>query len=201
MKRSILIIFILFSSAFTYYSKAQDEDIKVLFEKFVKLYNSGDLVGAENCLLLILNSKNPLSEEYKVAAYNNLGATCTFIGKYIEALDYYSKAENLISNNQKTPDQLAAIYINKAIIYGYQKSYPLAIEYFEKGIRIYLNQNSSEEKSIPVYHLHILNFGIVYLEIGNYKSALDYFKKSAEIKLKFNLPGWHLFILTLLKHL
>ena len=43
------------------------------------------------------------------------------MGKYDKALDYYNKAE--ISNNRKEQyfKDLADIYINKAIIYGYSK--------------------------------------------------------------------------------
>jgi len=189
LKQTILILIILISFAFTDFSKAQNEDIKVLFQEFAKLYNNGDLVGAEKKLLLVLNFKNPVSEEYKVAVFNNLGATCTLLGKYKDALDYYGKAEALISNKQKTSLSIGDIYINKAIIFGFQKSYPLAIEYFEKGIRIYLNQNSSEKKVYSSLSSAYLNSGIIYLAFNNYKSALGYFKKSADIKLRYRLSG------------
>ncbi len=199
MRKFILIIFISFSPVFTYHSKAQDEDINLLFDRFAKLYKSGDLAGAETSLLQILDSKNALSKEYLIAVYNNLGATSTFIGRYTEALDYYSKAENLISNNNESMNELAAIYINKAIIYNYRKSYPLAIEYIEKGIRIYLNQNSNDNSLMAKLSTAYLDIGIDYLETGNFKSALDYLNKSAEIKLKFKLPGLALVNLNLAK--
>ncbi len=178
---------------------AQDDDFNILVERFLKLYNSGDLVSAENCLLLILNSKNTLSEEDLIAIYNNLGITCAFSGKYDEALDYYSRAENLIINYNEFADQLAKIYNNKAIIYGYLRSYSLAIEYLEKSIRIYLNQKSNEEDLMASLSSAYLNIGIAYLESGDFKSALDYLNKSSEIKLKFNLTGLSLVNLNLAK--
>ena len=57
--------------------------------------------------------------------------------------------------------QLADIYINKAIILGILKSYPSAIDYFEKGIRIYLNPNINEQK---VYS----SLSSAYLEFWDY---------------------------------
>ena len=130
MKKIYLFSCLIFSFAFTFYSKAQNEDKKILFQRFIELYSTGDLVNAEGTLLLFLESKVPLTEEQLIAAYNNLGATNTQLGNYIKAQEYYSNAEAVISDRHQNLLNLAAIFINKAIIYGNQKSYPSSIEYF-----------------------------------------------------------------------
>ena len=163
MKKIIFLLLILFLIFFTTsYVKAQNEDFDNLFQKFLRFYNSGDLVNAEKCLLVVLKSPETITDEYKVFCYNNLGATCTLLGKYKNALDYYNKAEILISNKQLTSRSLADIYINKAIIYGIQKSYSSATEYFEKGIRIFLSITNSEEKVLSSLSSAYLDLGIVY---------------------------------------
>jgi CHAT domain-containing protein len=187
LKKSILLIFILFLTGFSGLLKAQDKDSKALFQKFVTLFNAGDFVNAENCLLLLLNSKNKLSEQYLVAVYNGLGATSTQLGNYTRATEYYSSAEAAISDRNSSLPDLADIFINKAIIYANQKSYQSSIEYFEKGIRIY-NYIKKPDKSV-FYRISTayLNTGIIYFYIEDYKTALNYLRKSIEIKQKHNL--------------
>ncbi|MGA2405628.1 MAG: CHAT domain-containing tetratricopeptide repeat protein [Bacteroidales bacterium] len=199
MKKIILFFFIAFLLSFSDNSEAQNQDKKLLFQRFREQYNAGDLINAEGTLHLFLKFKVPLTEGQLTAAYNNLGAVYTFLGRYKDALDYYNRAENIISNKQRDSISLGIIYINKAIIYGYQKSYSLATEYFEKGIRIYLNQNSSENNVISGLASAYLNSGIVFLETKNYKSALENFKKSADIKSRYKIPGLELVYLNFAK--
>jgi CHAT domain-containing protein/tetratricopeptide (TPR) repeat protein len=187
LKKIILSIFILFLIDFTCYSITQDKDVKIIFQRFVKLYNSGDFINAENCLLNVLNSKNVLSEKYLVAVYNNLGATNTQLGNYIKAQEYYSDAEGVIRNRLQNLLDLADIFINKAMIYGIQKSYPSSIEYFEKGIRIYLNVKKSDKSVFYRISTAYLNIGIIYYETEDYITALNYLRKSAELKQNENL--------------
>lgn len=156
--------------------------MKLLFQRWVELYSAGDLVNAEKTLHLFLKSKAPLTDGQLSAAYNNLGATYTLLGRYYEALDYYTKAENLIRTKLETSPSLGDIFINKAIIYGYQKSYSLAIDYFEKGIRIYANIKDQDSRDFYRISTAYLNIGIIYYEIGDYKTALKYLRQSAELK-------------------
>jgi len=199
LKKIVLLLFVLFLTTLDYDSYGQTEKIDTLFNDFAYSYNVGDLVNAEQFLLNIINQDQKIPEEYSVAVYNNLGATSTLLGNYEDALNYYSLAEAFISRKQEASVSLGDIYINKAIIYGFQKSYSLAIEHFEKGIRIYLDQNTDIEKINPGLASAFLNLGIIYLEIKDYKSALNYFTRSAEIKSKFKLPGLALVYLNIAK--
>jgi len=173
------------------YINAQDTAVYNLFLRFAGLYNSGDLANAEKCMLTVLESKDSLSEAYLVAAYNNLGATYTLWGRYKDALEYYNLAEDQITEKKQALRSLADIYNNKSRIYTYQKSFPRAIEYLEKSIRIY--QGLSDQDTDLIHRISIvnLNIGIAYYEIKDYQVALDYFTRSAELREKFNLsnPG------------
>jgi CHAT domain-containing protein len=189
MKRIILLIVISFVCTYANYSKAQNEDIDSLFQKFVKLYGSGDLVGAEETLLSVVNSQKPIPEKYLVAAYNNLGAVTSLLGRFDEALDYINRAENQISNKQQNAGNLADIYNNKGRIYTIQKSYYSAIEHFEKGIRILDEINNPDKSVLQSISSAYLNIGIAYYEIKDYTTASKFFNKSAELKLKHNLTG------------
>ncbi len=167
---------------------AQNEDTYDLFLKFAKLYNSGDLVNAEKCMLLVLESKDSISEEYLVAAFNNLGSTNTLLGKYNEALEYYNQAEAQINEKEQSPRSLADIYINMAIIYAYKRSFAQAIEYFEKGIRLCQSLEKQDNNIFHSISTAYLDIGIIYYKIKDYESALEYLNKSAEIKKRYNLP-------------
>lgn len=182
-----------------YVSSAQIEDKESLFQRFQDSYNAGDLVSAEKNLLLILNSKYSLSEEYKAYIYNSLGVTNSLLGKYKNALEYYSKAEAIMNGTQSSSFLLGSVYINKAIIYGYQKSYPLALEYFEKGLRIYKALPADGNAFFSGLASAYLNYGIILLEVKDYRSALINFEKSAEIKLKYSLSGLALVYLNIAK--
>ena len=190
---------IIFSFASTYCSKAQNVSVNELFNQYLIYFKSGDLVGSEIVLTKILDSKVSFPDEYIVAIYNNLGTVYSMMGRYEKAIEYYNKAEELIKIKNKNSQDIADIFVNKAIIFGYQKSYPLAIEYFEKGIRIYLNLSSNENKVAPSLASAYLNSGIVFLETQNYTSALQNFNKSAEIKSKYNISGLALVYLNFAK--
>jgi CHAT domain-containing protein len=140
-------------------------------------------------MLSVLNSKDKLTPEYASAAYSNLGAVNNNLGIYEKALDYYDRAESLINDEHQYAVQLADIYINKAIILGKLKSYISAIDYFEKGIRVYLNPDYKKFNLYLRLSSAYLNLGVTYYETNDYNSAFKYLYKSASIKLKNNIPG------------
>jgi CHAT domain-containing protein/Tfp pilus assembly protein PilF len=161
----------------------------ILFQRFADLYLKGDMVNAEETLFLILNSPQSIPDKHLVAVYNNLGVINLMLGRYQKALEFNNRADSLVSASDKNSKALADIYNNKAYIYNVQKSFDLAIEYLEKSIRIYTNLENSDE-TIPLSLSSVyMNIGIAFLETRNYISALEYFNKSSELKLKYKLPG------------
>ncbi len=160
-----------------------------MFQVFYTSYDKGNIVGAEKSLLVLLGHKESLNEEQLSALYNNFGATYILLGRYKEALDYYSKAETIVLTHPDYLTTIATIYLNKALIYSYQKDYSSAVEHFEKGIRIYLKLNNDEKTKISSLSAAYLNLGIVYLEKKELPLALEYLLKSRDLKKKLSKTG------------
>ena len=186
MKRIISIIvfdFYIFSNLLF----AQNQDTYNLFLKFSEFFNSGDLLNAQESMLSVFKTKETLPEVYIIAAYNNLGVTYDRLGKYKEALECYNNAEAHVQDKVQDSRLLADIYINKALIYTYQKSFNTAIEHLDKGIRIYLNISSPDNNVFQRISTAYLNKGIIYYEIKDYKTAIDFFNISSQLKTNKNL--------------
>lgn len=189
MKRVIL-LFILISIILTNYIEAQNVKIDSLFQKFLEFHKSGDLLNSESILLNILNTNSNLPDWYKGALYNNLCSINISMGMYENAMEYNKMAEKQIRGEVDDYQTLADIYVNRAFIYDVQKSYNYAIEYFEKSIRLYKNLKEKNSKDyIQNLSAAYLNIGIVFYEIGNFRTSSEYLIKSADLKLKHNLSG------------
>ena len=199
MKRFISLLFILFFPNFVIFSGAQTNDLDIACQKSYDLCKSGDILNAEKCLLQILNSGNKIPKRYEPFIYNSLGITYTFLSRYDDALKYYDLAEKSINVKTDSTAVLGGIYVNKAMIYGDQESYPVAIDYFEKGIRIYTSVKNPDNEIIDYISRAYLNYGIVLYETGEYNKALDYFVKSNEIISKYKLSGTSLVDLNIAK--
>jgi tetratricopeptide (TPR) repeat protein len=145
------------------------------------------MLNAEKGLLQLVNSGIRIPDGYKAFIYNNLGVTSTFLRRYPDALNYFSLAEKSLYTRADSSSYLSDIYVNKALIYGNLKSYPVAIDYFEKGIRIYMRNKNPDRRIINNISTAYLDFGVILFEVGEFGTALGYFEKSKEIKLKFNL--------------
>jgi CHAT domain-containing protein len=159
----------------------------MLFQMFFEQYKEGDLFNAEATLYLLLESNETFTDEQLSAVYSNLGAINILLGKYNKALAFNNKAEALVSKNQLISSALGDIYINRARIYSLQKSYNSAIEYFEKGIRIYSKINDPDRTILHNISSAYLNIGIAYYGMKDFKTSQKYLDRSAEIKIKYNL--------------
>lgn len=166
----------------------QDNNLESGYKNFLRSYNSGDLLNAEQHLLLMLESIDSIPLYYKVSIFNNLGATNFLLGKYDRSLDYYNKAESLTSS-ENISQSLGDIYINKAIIFGIQKLYSNAFEYFEKGIRIYDGLVDKDKDVISSLSLAYMNYGRILTETGEYQHALQLFNQSASLISRNKLPS------------
>ena len=156
--------------------------------EFLDYYYSGDLLKAERSLLHVVDSNLKIPDDYVVFVYNSLGIISSQLGKYNDALNYYDIAEKSIKTRKDTLSDLGGLYVNKAIIYGYFKSYSTAIDYFEKGLRIYTGIDNPDNALRQNIATAYLDLGIIYLETGEPQQSLAYFEKSREIKLKYKLP-------------
>ena len=178
---------------------AQQADIDDMFVKYNALYTSGDFIGAEKCMLPILDPQKKVPGKYLAAAYNNLGIIKMILGFYTEALDYYNKAESFTPNIKENYTDLASIYNNKARIHTFRRSYSTAIEFLEKAIRIFQNPENQDKSLLLKLSTAYLNLGIIYYEMRDFDSALENLEISARLKLNNNLPLTELTFLNLAK--
>ncbi len=199
MKKLILLAIILVSLAFFNYSKAQETDFNTLFQKFLKYYNNGDILNAEKSLTSILESTDSLKKSRLIAVYNNLGVISLTLGKFDKALEYFFKAESLISKKDQNLQDMAAIYNNMGYIYNIKKSYDVAIEYLEKSIRIYMNLDTGNKKFLNSLSLVYINISISYLETKKYLLALSYLEKNVKLNSKYDPSGLSLTYLNIAK--
>jgi len=199
LKRFITLFIIFYFFAFELRLIAQTENIYAATQEFLELYNSGDIINAEKCLLQVIDSGYRIPKEYEFFIYTALGNTSSFLGRYKTALNYYNLAERSAFTTNDSSSDLGDIYINKAIIYGYQKSYEVAIDFFEKGIRIYQNSLKRSRDSYIDLSKAYMNLGIIYYEIKDYDIALDFFYKSLDIKEKMHISGLGLTYLNIAK--
>jgi len=198
MKMNILVLFIsIFFSIF--YSQAQEKNLYDYFPEFAELYNSGDFLAAEDCMMIVLDPENNSPKSYLIAAYNNLGLVKKSIGLYSEALEYYNKSENLATGDRRYLVDLVDIYNNKSRIYTFWRSFPTAIEYLEQVSRIYHSIDNPDTELLLKISRAYLNLGIVYYESGNYIKALDNLEESLRLKVKHKLPEIELTYLNLAK--
>ena len=114
-------------------------------------------------------------------------------------LNIILNAQALVKNEITSSKLLADIYINKARIYTLQKSFNSAIEYFEKGIRIYSGLRINDKDLFQSLSSAYLNFGIVYYGINSINLARENFSKSVDIRIRHNLPGIALVYLNIAK--
>lgn len=188
MKHKILIILFLLSYSSVFLLSGQNEDIATASARFITLYNSGDIPGADKCLKQFIVPGYEIPVRYRIFIYNNLGATSTLFSRYDEALYYYNMAEKSVVSHSDTLESLWRIYVNKALVYGYLKSNDVAEEYFSRAERLMLKSTNRDIKFQESLSATYLNFGLFLYETSEYQLALDYFLKSKEIKTRFNLP-------------
>jgi len=102
---------------------------------------------------------------------NNIGQLHLLKGDLDKAEEYFSKAQeknNLINN----PHIAASLYDNMGQVSYYRKDYQEAINYFDSCMQIAEATADHEQQQNASLHLSRL-----YSDIGQYKSAYEYFKR------------------------
>lgn len=114
----------------------------------------------------------------------NKGNVGIVIGKYAEALAHFQKAQHLYESLlNENPDEkplkngLARAYASTGIVYSQQSNHYMALENYEKALKLYreVGQKVNISKALN-------NIGIVYKAQQNYPKALEYFKKAHAIQ-------------------
>ena len=199
LRKNIAILILLLSCFAVCRLNAQEDSIYNKFLRFNDLYYKGSIGSAEKIMLDVFDSLSALPESYQIAFFNNMGLIKKSYGFYDEALTYFDKADSLAQGGKENLKALAFIYNNKSRIFTFRRSYPKAVEYLEKSVRIYQsleNQDRSVKQSLSTAYL---NLGIIYNESGNYNKAFENLGKSLDLKVKNNLSELELTCLNLAK--
>jgi len=181
LKKFIVIICISSTLVSNIYPDSLSVDNKILFERFVELYSSGNLIKAEKALIQFLGSKELLTNEQLAAGYNNLGAVDLTLGNYSKALEYNLKAESFISTKDRNSILLADIYNNRGRIYNIKKSFDVSLEYLEKSIRIYTSLVVPDKNVLNNLSSAYINISIALLETKRYYLALNFLEQNIKL--------------------
>lgn len=159
-------------------SDSLDELRKYYSNKGFDYYMTGDYDKAEESLLKALEIKKIIFSEFDERIANshiNLGIIYGNIWKFETALQHYDSAEIIYQYIDPNHINIAAIYINKAIIFRLLHDYGKAISYDNNAIRILTKKSDIDYDQLSTVYY---NLGIVYEYIGEYKTAIENFNKS-----------------------
>jgi signal transduction histidine kinase len=147
---------------------------------------SSYLMGFENaesdsaltCELEALALAKKIGVTHKIPdSYNAIATIYDEKGDVEKSLHYYNKALVAYANQH---DSISMAYVNNNIGLVYQKlkKYGLALRYFEKAT------NTLEQKAPNDEYIHIFYYNLsdIYEKLGNYKKALQNFRKFDEIE-------------------
>lgn len=168
----------------------QEQEIDSLINEAFRNLNEGKFFESEKPLLRLVQLKDSAGESKLIFIYNSLGLVYNNLGKYDLALDYFDKAQSLISDTE--PSKKAAVYTNKGTILTLLKQYDASINYLEKAIRIYDGMNSLSKSEIQTLSAACLNYGIALFEAGKDIEALGYFERSEALKKNYKLSNLEL---------
>jgi len=168
---------------------SQNADFNTVFQKFLKYYNSGDILNAEKSLLSVFDSNDTLNNNQIIAVYNNLCVISLTLGNFDKALEYNFKAESFVTKQDQNSQNLADIYNNRGHLFNIKKSFDMAIDYLEKSIRIYTNLGTQNKNVLKNLSAAYVNLSIAYIETKKYAFALKYLEKNVEINSKCKISG------------
>ncbi|MCL2064490.1 MAG: tetratricopeptide repeat-containing sensor histidine kinase [Candidatus Cloacimonetes bacterium] len=121
---------------------------------------------------------------YQARAYHSLGAAEHNLGNfhgaieiYTEAIKYYEKCSQNETMKDRINQNMAALYVNIALIYRHLKRADAAVEWCKKAIKV------DKKMSNPQI---IVNMGLCHLEKKDYALALGYFRRALKIAKEVN---------------
>ncbi len=125
---------------------------------------------------VLLNQDDPSIAHLNI----NLGQFFSLLGRYGEALDFNNRAERFfLEKFGKDYSTLGTVYLNKSRIYSNLSDPEEAEKYLKNALNIYnLHLQPNHPNIARAYN----NLGIVAMAKKNYAEAIEYFKKSLDIK-------------------
>lgn len=115
--------------------------------------------------------------------YDEIGMVLRKDSKYKQALDYLTKAQNIIDvENISDPRLKASVYNHKGVVYLNLNIYDRAKENYQAGLEIRetIKDKTQEDKENLAYSYH--NIGTVYQRTQKYSDALHWHQKALELR-------------------
>ncbi|MCD8027437.1 MAG: DUF4037 domain-containing protein [Erysipelotrichaceae bacterium] len=109
--------------------------------------------------------------------YLNIATLYRAGGRYLEALDYYQKVEDIYQNLDCHDERLASFYNNISLLYQELGDLDKAIEYEIKALSIMKDINNSEVEIAITYS----NLAQMYYQLDKNEQALDYLHQSLSL--------------------
>lgn len=124
--------------------------------------------------------------------YCNIGLVLYYLKEFDKALYYLDKAETSVRKKSNSSDLLAAVLLNKGIVYGMTEQYDKGRKYFKEVEEIALKNNNYSALTTCY-----VNLGNIDLAQKNNRQAIAYYEKAARIKNQMNPYYYNLAILSL----
>ncbi|MGQ1911733.1 CHAT domain-containing protein [Marinifilum sp. RC60d5] len=157
-----------------------DTLLSVQFNRAYQFLRKGEYSYSEQSFrnaLETINLGNVKDRNLIYRTYVNFGVLLNRIGKRKEATKFYDLAEQFTIKNFGTNNQkLVPIYVNKGNIYTNGGDFFKAQNYYDRALALIGDKDSR-------YLAHIYNnLGSINYSKRNYKVALDYYKRSLNLK-------------------
>lgn len=187
MKKLIYIIsflILIFNGNFSVLGQNKDYAIS-FYNKGIDFGRLGRLDSAlfyTNEAVKFLERMQPTDSTLLANSYQSMGIINKLLGKYSNAIQFYSKAE-FIYKEKNENSLLAIVYSNKANIFYIQQDYSKAEDYQKQAIRILERDSIKYRKQLGNFYNNLAN---VYKKKGEFNKAIYFYDKSLKLKEKKN---------------
>ncbi|MDH7914231.1 tetratricopeptide repeat protein [Winogradskyella sp. SYSU M77433] len=156
---------------------------KFEFNKGLLYFNKSDFSNAMTCYDKALNIFETEKDSLLMAiVLNGIGTSQMYLTKYPEAINTYLKASSTYERIGKSDtDRHAEVITNLGILYSRLEKYNLALNYYNRGLKIYEESNNSFGRANT-----LTNIGNAYDNLKKSELAIENYEKALEIMTKLN---------------
>lgn len=173
-----------FNGNFSVLSQNKDDAI-FFYNKGIDFGRVGKLDSAlfyTNNAVKILEKIQPTDSTFLANSYQSLGIINKLLGKYDEAINRYTKAQEIYSI-QKKHSLLALIYTNKANIFHIQQDYSKAEDFHRQAINLLEKDSTKYNNQLAIFYNNLAN---VFKKKSEFRKAIYFYTKSLKLKEKKN---------------
>lgn len=143
-------------------------------------YQQGEYQKALDIAEDVLNKRIILwgANHFDVAMdYNDIGVLSFMLGDYSKATDAYSRAFEIIRNEESHLDLRAQLLNNMGVAYARQGNYLDALDHYSRSLELKKQYMDSDHPSLGT---NLRNIGMIYSRIGEYHHGLEYYQQALD---------------------